>query len=68
MKDSFDNELQVGDRVLCLRAMREGNMHRKNQVGTIAKADNEEVMIRGESQYEVTTDNAEVFQLSRINN
>ncbi|WP_291625932.1 hypothetical protein [Clostridium sp.] len=36
MRDSFNNELQVGDRVLCLEP-REFNMYRKNQVGTIAE-------------------------------
>ena len=36
MKDSFDNRLEVGDRILCIEP-REFNMHRRNQVGTIVK-------------------------------
>ena len=36
MKDSFNNELQVGDRVLCLDAGICAS-HRINQVGTVAK-------------------------------
>ena len=36
MRDSFNNELQIGDRILCLEP-REFNMHRINQVGTVAK-------------------------------
>ena len=36
MRDSFNNELQVGDRILCIEP-REFNMHRKNQIGTIAE-------------------------------
>ena len=44
MKDSFNNELQVGDRVLCLEP-REFNTHRKNQVGTIARRNYDRVMV-----------------------
>ena len=36
MKDSFNNEIQVGDRVLCIEP-REFNTHRRNQIGTIVK-------------------------------
>ena len=36
MKDSFDNRLEVGDRILCIEP-REFNMQRRNQVGTIVK-------------------------------
>ena len=36
MKDSFDNRLEVGDRILCIEP-REFNTHRRNQVGTIVK-------------------------------
>lgn len=36
MKDSFNNEIQVGDRILCIEP-REFNTHRRNQVGTIVK-------------------------------
>ena len=36
MRDSFNNEIQVGDRILCIEP-REFNTHRRNQVGTIVK-------------------------------
>ena len=36
MKDSFNNEIQVGDRILCIEP-REFNTHRRNQIGTIVK-------------------------------
>ena len=36
MKDSFDNRLEVGDRILCIEP-REFNTHRRNQVGAIVK-------------------------------
>ena len=36
MKDSFDNRLEVGDRILCIEP-REFNTHRRNQVGTMVK-------------------------------
>ena len=36
MRDSFNNEIQVGDRILCIEP-REFNRHRKNQIGTIAE-------------------------------
>ena len=33
MKDSFDNRLEVGDRILCFEP-RTGRERRKNQIGT----------------------------------
>ena len=36
MRDSFDNRLEVGDRILCIEP-REFNRHRKNQIGIIAE-------------------------------
>ena len=36
MRDSFDNRLEVGDRILCIES-REFNTHRRNQVGTMVK-------------------------------
>lgn len=44
MMDTFNNELQVGDRVLCLKP-REYNMHRKNQVGTVARINDDRMVI-----------------------
>ena len=45
MKDSFDNRLEVGDRILCLEP-RETNMHRKNQVGTVARINGDGIVIK----------------------
>lgn len=36
MKDSFNNELQVGDRILCVEP-NICNRHRRNQIGTVAR-------------------------------
>ena len=44
MKDSFNNEIQVGDRVLCIEP-REFNIQRKNQIGTIAEMNYNRVII-----------------------
>ena len=44
MKDSFNNEIKVGDRILCLEP-REFNMQRRNQVGTIAEMNYNRVII-----------------------
>ena len=44
MKDSFNNEIQVGDRILCLEP-REFNMHRKNQIGTIAEMNYNRIIV-----------------------
>lgn len=45
MKDSFDNRLEVGDRILCLEP-RETNMHRKNQVGTVARINGDGIVVK----------------------
>ena len=44
MRDSFNNRLEVGDRILCFEP-REFNMHRKNQIGTIAEINYNRVII-----------------------
>ena len=44
MKDSFNNEIQVGDRILCVEP-REFNMHRKNQIGTIAEMNYNRIIV-----------------------
>ena len=44
MKDSFNNEIKVGDRILCLEP-REFNMHRKNQIGTIAEMNYNRIIV-----------------------
>ena len=51
MKDTFNNELQVGDRVLCFEP-RNLNMHRKNQVGTIVKNLHDKIMINYDLPHE----------------
>ena len=44
MKDSFDNRLEVGDRILCIEP-REFNMQRRNQVGTIAEMNYNRIIV-----------------------
>ena len=44
MRDTFNNELQVEDRVLCIEP-REFNMHRKNQVGTVERINDDRMTI-----------------------
>ena len=44
MKDSFDNRLEVGDRILCLEPTRY-NMHRENQIGTIVKINGDGMVV-----------------------
>lgn len=44
MRDSFDNRLEVGDRILCIEP-REFNIQRKNQIGTIAEMNYNRVII-----------------------
>ena len=44
MKDSFDNRLEVGDRILCIEP-REFNRQRKNQIGTIAEMNYNRVIV-----------------------
>lgn len=49
MRDSFNNEIQVGDRVLCIEP-REFNMYRKNQVGTIAEMNQNRMIVNYDLQ------------------
>ena len=51
MKDSFNNEIQVGDRVLCIEP-RETNMHRKNQIGTVARINGDGIVVRFDSYHD----------------
>ena len=44
MKDSFNNEIKVGDRILCIEP-REFNTHRRNQVGTIAEMNYNRIIV-----------------------
>ena len=45
MRDSFNNKIQVGDRILCIEP-RETNMHRKNQVGTVARINGNGIVVK----------------------
>ena len=45
MKDSFDNRLEVGDRILCIEP-REFNTHRRNQVGTVARINGDGIVVK----------------------
>ena len=49
MKDSFNNEIQVGNRILCLEP-REFNMQRRNQVGTIAEMNYNRIVVNYDLQ------------------
>ena len=49
MKDSFDNRLEVGDRILCLEP-REFNMQRRNQVGTIVQMNHNRMIVNYDLQ------------------
>ena len=51
MRDSFNNELQIGDRILCLEP-REYNMHRKNQVGIIAQTNGDGIIVKFDSYHD----------------
>ena len=51
MKDSFNNRLEVGDRILCLEP-REFNMQRRNQVGTIAEMNYNRIVVNYDLQEE----------------
>lgn len=48
MRDSFNNEIQVGDRILCLEP-RVSNMYRKNQVGTVARVHGDGIIVKFDS-------------------
>lgn len=49
MIDSFNNEIQVGDRILYLKP-RESNMYRKNQVGTVAIVNGDGMIVKFDSR------------------
>ena len=48
MKDSFDNRLEVGDRVLCLEP-RSGRECRRNQIGTIIRGEYSSIVVEYDS-------------------
>lgn len=51
MRDSFDNRLEVGDRILCIEP-REFNMHRKNQIGTIVEINCDRILVNYDLAHE----------------
>ena len=48
MKDSFNNEIKVGDRILCLES-RKGREDKRNQISTIIRVNNSSIVV----EYEV---------------
>lgn len=48
MRDSFNNELQVGDRVLCIEP-RSGRECRRNQIGTIIRGEYSSIVVEYDS-------------------
>lgn len=51
MKDSFNNELQVGDRILCVEPS-EFHKYRKNQIGTVAKINCDGIIVNFDSYHD----------------
>ena len=51
MKDSFNNEIKVGDRILCLES-RKGREDKRNQISTIIRVNNSSIVV----EYEVFDD------------
>ena len=51
MKDSFDNRLEVGDRILCLES-RKGREDKRNQISTIIRVNSSSIVV----EYEVFDD------------
>ena len=51
MKDSFNNEIKVGDRILCLES-RKGREDKRNQIGTIIRGEYSSIVV----EYEVFDD------------
>lgn len=51
MKDSFNNELQVGDRILCVEPS-EFHKYRKNQIGTVAKINCDGIIVEFDSYHD----------------
>lgn len=48
MRDSFNNEIKVGDRILCLES-RKGREDKRNQISTIIRVNNSSIVV----EYEV---------------
>ena len=51
MKDSFNNEIKVGDRILCLES-RKGREDTRNQISTIIRVNSSSIVV----EYEVFDD------------
>ena len=51
MRDSFNNEIKVGDRILCLES-RKGREDKKNQISTIIRVNNSSIVV----EYDVFDD------------
>ena len=51
MKDSFNNEIKVGDRILCLES-RKGREDKRNQISTIIRVNSSSIVV----EYEVFDD------------
>ena len=51
MKDSFNNEIKIGDRILCLES-RKGREDKRNQISTIIRVNSSSIVV----EYEVFDD------------
>ena len=51
MKDSFNNEIKVGDRILCIES-RKGREDKRNQISTIIRVNSSSIVV----EYEVFDD------------
>ena len=51
MRDSFNNEIKVGDRILCLES-RKGREGKRNQISTIIRVNSSSIVV----EYEVFDD------------
>ena len=63
MKDSFNNEIKVGDRILCIEP-RETNMHRKNQIGTVARINGDGIVVK----FDLYNDRGRCYPILNIQN
>lgn len=63
MRDSFDNRLEVGDRILCVEP-RETNMHRKNQIGTVARINGDGIVVK----FDLYNDRGRCYPILNIQN
>lgn len=63
MRDSFNNEIQVGDRILCVEP-RETNMHRKNQIGTVARINGDGIVVK----FDLYNDRGRCYPILNIQN